>query len=75
MILKILFCISLIFLVSCNTIKNTETYYLPHRSEYEMFPQAISPPPECPNQYTEYVIDDDTGNIFFLSCWGKNELN
>ena len=43
--------------------------YLPHRDEYELFPQANSPAKECPGQYADYVITHD-GTEFFLECWG-----
>src|SRR6266404_5014816 len=42
---------------------------LPHRQQWEMFPQANSPPAECPGQYHEEVYSD--GN-FFIYCWGRN---
>lgn len=43
--------------------------YLPSRQVAELFPQANSPPAECPGQYHEEVWSD--GN-YFLYCWGRN---
>lgn len=43
---------------------------LPHRQAWEAFPQAVSPPAECPAQY-EYIVGvDDVA--FFLYCFGDS---
>jgi hypothetical protein len=44
---------------------------LPHRDQYELFPQANSPAKECPGQYPDYVMTHD-GTLLFLECWGDS---
>ncbi len=39
---------------------------LPHRAPAELFPQAISPPAECPGQIA--MLIDIENNEFFVYC-------
>lgn len=56
-----------LLLVGCGS--QPVIHSLPHRPIAELFPQAYSPPAECPGQYHEEVFAD--GN-FFLYCWGRD---
>jgi hypothetical protein len=47
------------------------TTYLPHRDPVELFPQANSPPAECPGQYKMTVGLPDADGRFFIYCFGK----
>jgi hypothetical protein len=44
---------------------------LPHRQPGELFPQADSPPAECPGQYSYTVDIPDGSGRFFVYCFGK----
>jgi len=61
--------IFIIWLASCAIIP-IPTF--PHRTMEELFPQANSPPAECPGQYkmVSYLYDENM--TFFVYCWGVN---
>jgi hypothetical protein len=44
---------------------------LPHRDPAELFPQAVSPAADCPNQHPYRVDNPDGSGTFFLYCFGK----
>lgn len=60
--------ICLVLIVCCH-----HRVTLPSRPLADLFPQAISPPPNCPGQYPLYV-DVDNGQSLFLECFGHRGL-